>query len=726
MRICLVSREFAPFFGAGIGTYASLVAGAWAQAGHEVHVLTADHWELRQKAPALRPGVRFHIAEWPRDTALAWGLRFDFMARAYGVYLSLRKLHAAHPFDFIEFPDYWGEGYFALRGRQLLGDFPGAVMGVRLHTPTEYCHELNRSSWFDEPRAWLEHIEREAILLADGLFSPCTPLLTWVRDRYSPPAAQAGHVIPYPFDLASTAELESPEPAPQLNGSLPHAAGDLPTADDPVPEVLYFGRIEHRKGVHLLVQAAQRVLDRGIDARFRFIGGDTQSGPAGRSMLEYLRSRIDPRWADRIIFEPSRPRAGLGTAIRGAALCCFPSIWENFPNVVLESMAMGACVLGSNAGGIGEVIEHARSGWLFPTGDADQLEHALARLLDDEPLRQRLGRAARERIASYCDPAGVVDQMVRAIEATRRPAPPPPVPEVVAPRTDAPLVSVIIPHFNLGKFLPETLRSVRRQTFRDFETIIVDDGSTDPASLALIDRLAQRCADVRIVRRANGGLSAARNTGLRAAKGEYIFPLDADDVIHPTFIEKAVGAVRRDPGLTFVTAMVAYFEGDPAKHVGGWMPLGIDRDIMCVTNCASNCTALIRKDAVTAAGGYDEWLTSYEDWDLYCSLAEAGARGVVIPEVLFYYRLRSQSMMRTEGLAKRDRIRADLQRKHPRLALNPDRALRLQLSSIPVAGPAEKRAEPFRYIVADRLNAAIKKTPIHAAVKELTHRVMRG
>lgn len=707
MRICLVSREFAPFFGAGIGTYASLMAKAWGEAGHEVHVLTADHWDLKQKGPELRPGVRFHVADWPRETAVTWGLKFDFMARAFGVFRSLRRLHAEIGFDYIEFPDYWGEGYFALRARQLLGEFEGPVMGVRLHTPSEYCHELNRDSWMDESRAVLEHIEREAILQSDVLISPCGPLLEWVRERYAP--GHRGCVVPYAFDLGSVAELESGEGEEGARGS--------------PPEVLYYGRIERRKGVHVLVEAAQRVLERGTDARFRFIGGDTKSGPAGRSMLEHVRSRVSERWRDRIVFEPSRPRTELGRAIRGAAACCFPSLWENFPNVVLESMAMGAAVVGSRVGGIGEVIEHGKSGWLVEAGDADGLSHALSRLLDDEPLRKRLGAGARDRVATYCDPGRVVEMTVEAVEGTRagRGA------RVVVGeggRNGSPLVSVIVPHYNLGKYLPETLRSVRRQTFRDYEIVVVDDGSTEASSLAVIDRIASRAEDVRVVRRANGGLSAARNTGLRAARGKYVLPLDADDMLHPTFLEKAVGALRRDPGLAFVTSMVAYFESDPGKHVGGWLPLGTDRDIMCVTNCASTCTALMPREAVEAAGGYDEWLTSYEDWDLYCALAERGLRGAVIPEVLFFYRIRSQSMMRTEGLAKRDRIRSDLQRKHPGLALRPDRALRLQLGNMPGPGHDQTRHEAFRYVVADRINAAIKRTPIHAAMKELASRVM--
>ena len=87
-------------------------------------------------------------------------------------------------------------------------------------------------------------------------------------------------------------------------------------------------------------------------------------------------------------------------------------------------------------------------------------------------------------------------------------------------------VSVVLPCYNSHRYLQKTLDSLRAQTFRDFEMILVDDGSDDPDTLAFIDSLAD---DVRVLRQPNTGLPAARNTGILHAKGEYVLPLDCDD-----------------------------------------------------------------------------------------------------------------------------------------------------------------------------------------------------
>ena len=112
------------------------------------------------------------------------------------------------------------------------------------------------------------------------------------------------------------------------------------------------------------------------------MGGDTRAGPFGRSMREWLERRIATEWRERFHFEPPRPRAALASAIADATVRCFPSRWENFPNVCLEAMSAGSLVVGSNAGGMAEVIEdgqlvsyfiddpaHVVGGWV-PWGNA--------------------------------------------------------------------------------------------------------------------------------------------------------------------------------------------------------------------------------------------------------------------------------------------------------------------------------------------------------------------
>src|SRR5690242_9401975 len=101
---------------------------------------------------------------------------------------------------------------------------------------------------------------------------------------------------------------------------------------------------------------------------------------------------------------------------------------------------------------------------------------------------------------------------------------------------EVPAVTVVIPCYNMGAFIEETVASVLAQTFRSFEIVIVDDGSRDPETVVKLDQLAAR--GLTVLRTHNVGVAAARNRGIEVAQGSYILPLDADDLIGPLYLEK--------------------------------------------------------------------------------------------------------------------------------------------------------------------------------------------
>jgi glycosyltransferase involved in cell wall biosynthesis len=172
MRVCLVSREFAPFRGWGAGTYASLAAAAFARAGHEVHVLTDDARCVRE-GPALRPEVRFHLVDL---TGFPMNLRAyasELTRYSLGARHALEALHTRHPFDYIEFPDFLGEAYCTLRARRTMGTLAGCVVGIRTHMTIRHIRAINRDDWIDEERATCEHMEAWSLAHADVLLAPC-------------------------------------------------------------------------------------------------------------------------------------------------------------------------------------------------------------------------------------------------------------------------------------------------------------------------------------------------------------------------------------------------------------------------------------------------------------------------------------------------------------------------------------------------------------------------
>jgi len=200
-------------------------------------------------------------------------------------------------------------------------------------------------------------------------------------------------------------------------------------------------------------------------------------------------------------------------------------------------------------------------------------------------------------------------------------------------------VTVLIPCFNLGRYLDEAVDSVLAQTFTDFEILIVDDGSTDPETKHLLaDYRRPRTQVIRTERR---GLAAARNLAIERARGRYLSALDADDRLHPRFLEKTFGALEADADLTFASTWLRVF-GDEDWL---WRPQSCDLPTL-LAECTVMTAAVVRKAAVVAVGGYDGGMPApgFEDWDLWLSLVEAGSSGIILPEVLFDYRRRAGSM----------------------------------------------------------------------------------
>jgi len=187
-----------------------------------------------------------------------------------------------------------------------------------------------------------------------------------------------------------------------------------------------------------------------------------------------------------------------------------------------------------------------------------------------------------------------------------------------------PSVSVIIPCYNLGEYLDAAVDSVLSQTFQDFEILIVDDGSTDPATQALL--ADYRRPGTRVMRTAHGGVSAARNLAIANTTGPYLCALDADDRLEPTYFAKAVPVLDADPTVTFVSCWLRTF-GDESWE---WKPERCDLPAILWEDTVLTA-ALVRRDAVAAVGGYDTQmpLQGAEDWDLWLTLVERGYRGVV-------------------------------------------------------------------------------------------------
>lgn len=204
------------------------------------------------------------------------------------------------------------------------------------------------------------------------------------------------------------------------------------------------------------------------------------------------------------------------------------------------------------------------------------------------------------------------------------------------------LVSVVIPCFNQGQFVDEAVASVRMQSFSDLEIIIVNDGSTDSYTNELL--AGYNRDDIKVITTGNRGLAAARNSGIQAASGQYILPLDGDDKIEPGYVEKAVAILKQKPEVGIVYCRAKLF----GEVETDWDLPEYSLSQMLIDNIIF-CSALFRREDWLSVGGYDEGMIyGWEDYSLWLSFIERGRKVYQIPEQLFSYRVASDSMVRSK------------------------------------------------------------------------------
>jgi len=200
-------------------------------------------------------------------------------------------------------------------------------------------------------------------------------------------------------------------------------------------------------------------------------------------------------------------------------------------------------------------------------------------------------------------------------------------------------VSVIIPCYNQGAYLEEAVESVLAQTFQDFEILVVDDGSTDAETVQMLKDYTR--PKTRVIRTENQGLSAARNNGIREAKGAYILPLDADDKIGSGYLEDAVRILDQHPEIGIVYCEAEHF----GVRGGRWDLPEFSLERILWGNIIF-CSAMFRKDHWEEVGGYNiNMVYGWEDWDFWLSLIRLNLKVYKIPKIYFYYRLKELSMV---------------------------------------------------------------------------------
>lgn len=624
MKLCLIAPPARPGEQGGecFERLAGLLAGA-----HEVTLLRV---RMRGEAPAAKPGgalpYRVVTAE-PRVEMTRTIYAGEDHRLSAAVIEAIEAAYGEHGPDYVEAADRHAQALVPLVARRCGNPLlERTLFGLRLLGSAEL--EALHNGALSEPDARLAgELEREQLRLADRLLWPGGDAAALYRRHY-------GDELPEAVCIGQPAAPVAAAPPGE-----PHDPGG------PL-RILYLGALRRCAGALDLAEACLRLPFE--DWRLTLAGTDTETAPAGQSVELTLGEmfREDPRVT--IAGPPSERQAA--RLLADHDLLAVPPTFAVWPEAALRGMGAGLPVLATPVGGLPEIVEDGATGWLTDAPGPEAIRRSLVHLHEDPDELGRVRASARihERFERLTDPEQILAGYERLLEPAqtggssrrRRRA-----------SAEPPLVSGVVPYYRNAPFVEEAVRSLLGQTHERIEVVVVNDGSFERGD-EVLDRLAAD-SRVRVISQLNRGETSARNLGARLARGEYVVMLDADNVLEPQFVARALAVIEREPDLAYVSCWLRFIgaDGAPISDPAGYAPLGnrVVRDD--ANNWDGDTLALLPRRVFTELGlRFDPSAVIYSDWEFYRALRDAGRYGVVIPERLARYRVLPSSLQRVHGL----------------------------------------------------------------------------
>ncbi len=630
MKIWILTSEIPDRAAGGIARYVENFSIAASKEGHQITIFTKS---LESKEEFLNDKIKIiHIApksSFPYDILSFWDA-FSFQLANEVI----KNLENDTP-DIIEVQDYEAIGYYLIQRKLTQNILKNTPIVVHLHSPWFLTAKYNEEPLYRLPYYWIGRMERFCIAAADSLIAPSRFIGECVKE-------EIGKDLKIDFF------------------PLPGFLENIDINFDVLKKrVVYFGRLEVRKGVLKLLKACKKLWDEGEDFELVLIGSDTDYFPMGMSVKRFIKDKYRNYLNRQLIIKNDMRKDELLKEISKAWMVVIPSLWENFPNTCIEAMSVGEVVLASKNGGQREIIEDKISGFIFDWNKDGDFEEKLKYILSlSINERYKIAKAAKKRIKDLCNPEKVIKRRIEHFQklindnVSKKNFPISyKILEKNVSFTKYPqekgLLSVVIPFYNMKDYIKDTLASIFSSTYKNLEVIVVNDGSNKENRLFLQN--IQKEFDIRIINQENRGLFAARNRGAKEAKGEFLAFVDSDDIVDKTFFEKSISILNRYENVSFVYSWIEYF-GDIS---GVWPTYNAEFPYLLAHNMV-NANLVVRYDHFINWGmNKKEMKYSLEDYESWISILEKGGVGVSLPEILVKYRVRENSMYRG---ALRDQI----------------------------------------------------------------------
>ncbi|ORY87436.1 hypothetical protein BCR35DRAFT_289498 [Leucosporidium creatinivorum] len=641
IRTLIVTSELAGLHkNGGIGTAYSELAGALAaRRNMEVSILVtheAKAFPVKQRkgleASLKERKIKLHFVEEEHQPVFpkAWT-----PVASIRVWQWLRSRDGE--FDIIHFPDNTGIGYFSTLGKHEGLALQQSRIVVGLHGPdAEWAALLNKKYPQDRYSVDLGEFERRTVEMADVVVAPSEYILEYVRSRgWKTP--RHSFVIP---------NIVKPEPLDYIH---PNAELEV----HPITELVFFGRLEERKGTRLFINMLELLYsDNSTYSRptfdtITFLGRDMpdeNSRSDASSLLTQallaIQDHTNATFEFKFLKDSDRDQA-LAYLKDPSRLAILPALADNSPSTVLECVIHSIRFIASSVGGVPELVhqEDQERALFAPLAApfATKVFNVVQELETKpwNPIRQRL-----ETITAaddWVDLHSWIDSI---------PHPPPPSDDY------EPLITICITHYERPHLITQLLDSLLAQSYKNFQIILVDDGSTSKEAIEQLDNLERDYFDApdhsstwHVLRIENSYLGEARNRAAELAEGEWLLFLDDDDVLKLHALETLV-KVAAKTGVSALSTWLDEFATDVNPIEEATLPhrrtywfLGQSLSAGMMSNCFGSGNIFVSHAAFEAVGGFSTYReVGAEDWEFYMRLALGGHQQLVVPEELIFVR----------------------------------------------------------------------------------------
>jgi glycosyltransferase involved in cell wall biosynthesis len=335
--------------------------------GHKISIITATFGKSGQSE---EDGIQVYRIPYrgliPKELA--------YLYYSFSVSRKLSKI--TKDIDIVCCPEFYSDAFYYSFQRE-------APLVTRLATPLCVAQKYQKNGYL-RGRPFFKWMEKKQTVNSDGIFTSTNVLADTVTKAWKLTNRQI-EIIPNSVDVKTIVEMAG-NPHPRVN---------IPRSD----YMLFFGRLEERKGVHVLAQALTHVFMNNPSIRMVFVGADTVYN--GMSMKDHIFSKIAYEDRQRIIFMDNLPQQELFAVVRHACLVILPSLWEGFGFVSIEAMALGKVVIATSGSGFDEIIEDHHTGFLVPPGRSRDLAEKILYCLDNPHLMNPISINAAERAKSF-------------------------------------------------------------------------------------------------------------------------------------------------------------------------------------------------------------------------------------------------------------------------------------------------------------------------------------